>query len=102
MLTIMVRYKSKPGMEDVMASALAKSVAATRREPGCLQFVIYRSVEKPDAFVIYEQYGDADAVAAHRETPHYLEMHRVVAPILADRQRDVYDEVAPDGTDGGR
>ncbi len=96
MLTIIVRYEAKPGAEDAIASALGKLIAPTRREPGCLQFVVYRSQEEPGQFVIYEQYADDDAVAAHRETAHYLEMHRVVPPMLAGRQKGRYDEVAPE------
>jgi quinol monooxygenase YgiN len=97
MVTIIVRYESKPGVADAIASALGKLIAPTRREPGCLQFVVYRCQEEPGQFVIYEQYADEDALAAHRETAHYLEMHRVVPPMLAGRQKGRYDEVALEG-----
>jgi quinol monooxygenase YgiN len=97
MLTIIVRYESKPGVSDAVASALSKLIEPTRREPGCLQFVVYRSQEEPGEFVIYEQYADDDAVAAHRQTAHYLEMHEVVPAMLAGRQKGVYEELAPEG-----
>jgi quinol monooxygenase YgiN len=97
MVTIIVRYESKPGMADAVASALSKLIEPTRMEPGCLQFVVYRCQEEPGEFVIYEQYTDHDVVAAHRETAHYLEMHAVVPAMLAGRQKGVYDELAPEG-----
>ncbi len=102
MVTIIVRYESKPGVADAIASALGKLIAPTRREPGCLQFVVYRCQEEPGQFVIYEQYTDDDALAAHRETAHYLEMHQIVPPMLAGRQKGRYDEVAPEGELGSR
>ena len=97
MVTLIVRYEPKPGTGDAIATALAKQVAASRKEPGCVQFLAYRSQENPDHFILYEQYVDEDALATHRETPHYLEMQRIVAPMLADRQRGLYSEVMPEG-----
>jgi quinol monooxygenase YgiN len=97
MVTLIVRYEPQPGTGDAIAAALAKQVAASRKEPGCVQFLAYRSLEDHDHFILYEQYADHDALAAHRETPHYLEMQRIVAPMLADRQRGLYREVMPEG-----
>jgi len=97
MVTLIVRYEPHPGTGDAIAAALAKQVAASRKEPGCVQFLAYRSFEDPDHFILYEQYADDDALAAHRETPHYLEMQRTVAPMLAGRQRGLYAEVMPEG-----
>lgn len=97
MVTLIVRYEPKPGTGDAIAAALTKQVAASRKEPGCVQFVAFRSEEDPDHFILYEQYTDEAALAAHRETPHYLEMQGTVAPMLAGRQRGLYTEVMPEG-----
>jgi autoinducer 2-degrading protein len=40
-------------------------------EPGCLRFDVLRDTEDPNKFFYYEVYKDADARAAHRETPHF-------------------------------
>jgi len=101
MVTLIVRYEPKPGTGDTIAAALEKQVAASRKEPGCVTFIAYRSLEEPDHFVLYEQYADDEALAAHRETPHYLEMSSIVAPLLAERRRGLYAEVLPGGDRGG-
>ena len=46
-------------------------VAGSRGEPGCLRFDLLRDKSSPNTFVFYEVYTDADAVAFHREQPHY-------------------------------
>ena len=97
MVTLIVRYAPNPGTGDAIAAALEKQVAASRKEPGCVSFIAYRSLEEPDHFVLYEQYADDDALAAHRESPHYLEMSQTVAPLLAERTRALYSEVQPKG-----
>jgi autoinducer 2-degrading protein len=40
-------------------------------EPGCLRFDVLRDTEDEHKFFYYEVYKDADARAAHRETPHF-------------------------------
>ncbi|HTW10318.1 MAG TPA: antibiotic biosynthesis monooxygenase family protein [Acidimicrobiales bacterium] len=42
MLTIVARYKAKPGNSDEVASTLATHAAFSREEPGCLDFIAYR------------------------------------------------------------
>ena len=47
MLTVIARYRAKPGQGDIVADTLAKHTAATRAEPGCLRFSAHRSQSDP-------------------------------------------------------
>lgn len=79
-----------------MAATLAKHVLATRKEPGCVQFVAYRSKSDADRFLLYEQYLDDAAFEAHRASEHFQHyVEGIIAPLLDDRDRDTYDEVLP-------
>ena len=71
MLTLIVHYQAQPTKGEVVASTLAKHVAATRTEPGCLTFIGYRSRQDPDSFMLYEQYVDQESFDAHRQSPHF-------------------------------
>jgi len=42
-------------------------------EPGCLHFDVTQDITDPHHFLFYELYADEDAVAAHREAPHFAE-----------------------------
>jgi quinol monooxygenase YgiN len=83
MLTVIARYQVRTGMGDLVATTLAKHVAATRTERGCVQFVVYRSQKDRDQFVLYEQYTDDEAIEAHRQTPHFRSyVEGTIVPLL--------------------
>jgi len=98
MLTVIARYQVQTGKGDLVATTLAKHAAATRTEPGCAQFVVYRSRKDREQFVLYEQYIDDEAFEAHRQTPHFRSyVEGTIVPLLSERQADRYDEIEPDG-----
>ena len=85
-VALIVHYQAKPGMGDEVAALLARHTAATRAEPGNLDFVALRLTEDPDAFVLYERYENQAAFEAHTASPHYegIAVARI-RPLLADR-----------------
>jgi quinol monooxygenase YgiN len=96
-LTLIVHYQAQTGEGDVVAATLAKHTAATRQEPGCVQFITYRSREDPDRFILYEQYVDDDSLEAHRQTPHFQRyVQEAIIPLLAVRNFGRYEEVTPE------
>ncbi len=52
-------------------SILQNLVSASRQEPGCANYVAHFVESDPDTIVIYEQYQDAEALEAHRTSPHF-------------------------------
>jgi autoinducer 2-degrading protein len=96
MLTVIARYQVQTGMGDLVATTLAKHIAATRTEPGCVQFLVYRSRKDPEQFVLYEQFIDDEALDAHRQTPHFRSyVEGTIIPLLSERLADRYDEIKP-------
>ena len=86
MLVVIAQYRTKAGQGDEVAAALALHGPEAAAEPGCRAFVVNRSREDGDRFVLYEQYDDEAAFQAHRETSHfktYIEGR--VVPLLAER-----------------
>ena len=93
----MVHYQAMPGKGDEVAALLARHTAATRAEPGNLDFVALRSSEDPDAFVLYERYVSADAFEAHQASPHFAGIAVAqIRPLLADRTVEFCQVIAPD------
>ncbi len=62
---------ARPGRTDELQALLSGMAAACRAEPGNLRWDIWRDAGNPDRFVLDELYADAEAVAAHRDTPHF-------------------------------
>jgi (4S)-4-hydroxy-5-phosphonooxypentane-2,3-dione isomerase len=67
------------------------------REPGVARFDVLQSEGDPTRFVLVEVYRDAAAVAAHKDTPHYLAWRDAVAPLMAEpRAAHTFVNVFPD------
>jgi quinol monooxygenase YgiN len=58
---------------DVAKPHIAAIVAATRAEPGCMAYSFAHDVNEPGLVRIFEIFANAEAVAAHRASPHMAE-----------------------------
>ncbi len=97
-LTVIARYRTRPGEGGTVAAILEKHIAATRAEPGCVQFDACRSRENPDEIVLYEKYVDEAAFEAHRRSPHFATyIEGQVIPLLTERTWQRYEEILPAG-----
>ena len=57
---------------------IAKHVAMSRSEPGCSRFELF---ESQPYFMIYEVWRDGEALAAHRQTPHYANWRATIGAV---------------------
>jgi len=97
-VALIVHYQAKPGMGDEVAALLARHTAATRAEPGNLDFVALRGTEDRDSFVLYERYAGAGAFEAHTASPHYEGIAVAqIRPLLAERTLQFCQVVEPSG-----
>ena len=71
MVSFVVRLKFAPEDRADVAETLRQLAAASRREPGCVSYIPHQLEDDPDTVLIYEQYIDAKAQAAHRESDHF-------------------------------
>lgn len=95
MVLLIAKYYVTPGNVDTVIDALKKMAPLVKEhEPGCSLYTANRSQENPDLIVLVEQYDDMDAIAAHRETPHFKEIiEGTVVPLLEKREREFFDVV---------
>ena len=71
MIVLIVHMTVKPGTEEECKRLCREMSAETRKEPGCLQYIVHQSTEHPQNFAFYEQYVDEAALEAHRTSPHF-------------------------------
>lgn len=77
-----VTWVANEGEENKVIELFRLLSEASRKEPGCVMFIVHRGIENPKQFFVYEQYRDHASLDAHRETPylkrslaaHYLRM----------------------------
>jgi quinol monooxygenase YgiN len=68
---VLARWQAKAGKEDVVADALARLIEPSRAEPGTLLYQVHRDPEDARLFLLYEQYVDEAAYAAHAASEHF-------------------------------
>lgn len=60
-----------PEDREEIAEILRPLTLASRQEPGCVSYVPHVVEGEPDRVMIYEQYKDAAAETAHRNSEHF-------------------------------
>ena len=91
MLVLAVNWMAHEGHENEVSAIFGKLEAASRQEPGCLMYVVHRHTKNPRRFFIYEQYRDAAALEAHRNSPHFQEYAVKALRNIGERQQgDLY------------
>ena len=87
----------KPDKFAEFLEATADNAAHSIEEPGIARFDFLQQADDPSRFVLVEVYRDEQAVARHKETPHYNRWRETVEPMLEEpRTRIVYTNIVPE------
>ena len=71
-LVLVVTVKAHPDVVERLKPAMLENAGQSVQEDGCLQFDVIVSQDDEHTFIFYEVYKDEDALASHRQTPHFL------------------------------
>lgn len=89
---LIARHTIASGNEDEAFPLLDELIAASRSEPGNIAFDLYRKAGDPRSYALLERYASREALAAHRETPHFQDvMLGRILPLLESRTVEEYD-----------
>ena len=93
MLGVNVTYTMKPGKREEFSKQLAASGAhdGIRREPGCIQFDYFCSVDQPDILFLLEKWTDRDAQKVHLTQPHMDTVRTLKDQFILDTVIELYD-----------
>jgi len=85
---LLVTVRVHPGAaEEFRARILEAAATAVREEPHCHRFEVAQDEEDPQAFVLFEVYTDAAALAHHHGTPHFLAFQAQAGHLIAEKSR---------------
>jgi len=93
MVSFLVRLSFNQEDRADVAETLRLLAAASRQEPGCVSYIPHQLEDDPDTVLIYEQYVNQKALAAHRETEHFKK-HAVGGLYQKMRERQVENLLA--------
>ena len=71
MVSYIVRMRFAAEERENVSDILRQLALASRQEPGCVSYIPHQVEDDPDTIVIYEQYKDTKALAAHRASDHF-------------------------------
>lgn len=71
-LLVVATITAKEGNEALVRAALERVVPPSRAEAGCLRYDLTVDLGNHASFVMLEAWRDAEALAAHEATPHFL------------------------------
>ncbi|MGH6805299.1 MAG: putative quinol monooxygenase [Ensifer adhaerens] len=73
---------AQPGKRDALRDGLLALIEPTRREPGCLDYVLFEMQEEPGTFYMREAFTDRAALDAHFQTPHFQAFAAAIEDLL--------------------
>lgn len=69
-LRVVATIPAKPGSEDVIREVLTTLATETRREVGCVEYLVFESQAVPGLFVTIETWKAQADLDAHLQSPH--------------------------------
>ena len=85
MVVLVVSWMAKPGHEKEVIDVFTKLTAESRKEPGCVMYLVHQHKTDPRRFLVYEQYKDDAGLEAHRASAHFLQYAKKELPKLGER-----------------
>ncbi|HEY6181576.1 MAG TPA: putative quinol monooxygenase [Terriglobales bacterium] len=85
MVVLVVSWMAKPGHEKEVVSVFTKLTEESRKEPGCIMYLVHQHKTDARRFLVYEQYKDDAALEAHRASAHFLQYAKKELPKLGER-----------------
>src|SRR5436309_3527009 len=84
MIAMWIKVRIKPDKREKFLQVIEHDALHSEGdEPGCVRFNVVHDSEDENVYYFYEVYKDADAQAAHQQTPHFAEW-RAANPELLD------------------
>lgn len=88
-VVVIARWDTTEDAVDEVLAHVETLVSASRSEPGCLGYEVFRDADAA-ALVLVERYRDQAAVEAHRDSRHYRELVTArVLPLLTGRRVEI-------------
>lgn len=85
---VIARLTARSDTVAGLRTLLLNLIEPTRREAGCLRYILLHSAADPTDFTFIEEWKDEAALAAHSATPHLQEM-LAQAPLLLACKPDI-------------
>lgn len=70
-ITVVAKIVAKPEYIEAVKEELLKLILPTRREDGCLEYLLHQDNQNPALFFFYETWESSAAIENHIRSEHY-------------------------------
>jgi quinol monooxygenase YgiN len=89
---LIARHTIEDGYQQQVFKLLDGFVQSARAEPGNIAFDAYLKIGSDRSYVLLERYASLEALAAHRDSPHFQQvLLGEIVPLLASRTVEEYE-----------
>ena len=81
-LTVIAKFRAKPGMESRLRDLLHSLTGPTRLEDGCINYDLHESAEDPAAFALYENWTSTAHLETHLKAPHLEKLFKAAPELI--------------------
>ncbi len=83
-VTVVARFKAKPGKEEMLKKELVELLEPSRADEGCINYDLHQGIEDPGLFIFYENWQSRELLKKHSVNPHLVAFRERVKDILAE------------------
>ena len=95
-LVLVVTVKVQPEYAESLKPAMVENAAQSAQEETCHQFDVIVSKDDEHTFMFYEVYENEQALADHRQTPHFLNYWNLMHELgdNVERQAQLFEKLS--------
>ena len=82
MIILKAEFLIKPIGRDTLFAALPEFVQTSRREAGCLYFIVAEDTHEPNRFIVIEHWRNKSAFLMHEQSDHGIEFKAQISSIV--------------------
>ena len=83
-LTVVAKVVAKNESVELVKSELLKLIEPTRKEEGCIEYMLHQDNEAPAVFVFYETWENPACLEKHMNTDHFKSFVSVVGSLVEE------------------
>ena len=84
-ITVVAKIVAKKESVEAVKAELLQLIPPTRKENGCIEYLLHQDNQDPAVFIFYETWESADSLVAHTNTDHYKAYVNAVASWIEDK-----------------
>lgn len=91
---ILAGFRTHEGKSEAFTNRMRDAAMAVRGGDGVRQFEFHCAADAPNEFLLYEEFDSQTAWETHRDSHEMIELRAAIEPMIADKQRSVWTQVA--------